>query len=136
MCTMSNDPGCFSLEHKGQTSGVKIISNNYLEIMVPTRPALAPPVTMQRFPTSKVMMSETAPKRLASCDGCAGGCDAAIRVSRCVRQHAPLHGVAEARTPRLYLRLRLHLRPKLEKHQRNKNEVPERPQQCAREQAR
>merc|ERR1712020_167371 len=30
MCTMSNDPGCFSLE-----------------IMVPTRPALAPPVTMQ-----------------------------------------------------------------------------------------
>ena len=46
-------------EHQCQTSGVKIISNNYLEIMVPTRPALAPPVTMQRFPTSKVMMSWT-----------------------------------------------------------------------------
>merc|ERR1711928_276851 len=42
MCTISNDPGCFSLE-----------------IIVPTRPALAPPVTMQRLPTSKVMMSCT-----------------------------------------------------------------------------
>ena len=39
----------------------------YLETIVPTLPALAPPVTMQRFPTSNLMMSCTLLVARSSC---------------------------------------------------------------------